>query len=444
MTRLRTVTGLVVCALLGWAAPARPDAVVDWNEIASQAIAAAAAAGRPGPATVLDFAVVQVAVYDAVQAIEGRYKPYHVRIPHAQGSSAAAAARAAHDVLVNRFPSQMATLDTTYHTYLSSHGLAEDDPGVTVGAQVAAHIVALRASDGSFPATFPAFTGGTDPGQWRPTTSYLPGPPPSGAAMAAPWLGSVTPFVLRRSDQLRPPPPPPLASRRYARDYEEVRDLGAFTGGTRTPAQTDLAYFYSGNIVVQFNRLVRSLATAHVTHIADTARLFALTTAATADAIISSWDSKLHFAFWRPVTAIQEGDNDGNARTEGDPDWTPLINTPNYPDYTSGANNAAGATTRALELFFGTDAIACSVTTDVGAATTKTRNYASFSAVADDMVDARILLGIHFRFADTVARRQGERAAGWAFRYAFRPVRSTDPGGRDGAPDDGIQDHDAR
>jgi hypothetical protein len=417
------LTCLAAAAVMAGAGAVHADAVVDWNQIASDTIAVAP--GRPGPSTVLDFATVQVAVYDAVVAIEGRFQPYHVSIPNAHGSSAAAAAKAARDVLVNRVPSQAATVDAKYAAYLASHGLEEDDPGVEVGAQAAAGIIAFRAGDGSFPAMFPPFTGGTGPGEWRPTPNYLPpgNPAPGNQPMAAPWLATVRPFTLNDSSQLRPGPPPPLKSGRYTKDYDEVKALGALEGSERTDEQTDLAYFYSGNLVIQFNRLVRTVATANVQDIADSARLFALATTSVADAIIGSWDSKIAFNLWRPVTAIQEGDNDGNSKTAGDPDWKPLINTPPYPEYTSGANNASGATARALALFFGTEEIEFDVTTDVAAATTKTRHYTCLSTFADDLVEARILLGIHFRTADVVARKTGEKAAQWAFRHHFRPVR---------------------
>jgi hypothetical protein len=172
MTRLRRLTGLIliVCGFLSWAPTARADAVVYWNDIASQVIGPATVAGRAGPATTLDFAMVHAAVYDAVQAIDKRYKPYHVVIPDASGSPAAAAAKAAHDVLVHLFPAQTAFLDQKYLEYLNSQDLKEDDPGVAVGQKAAAGIIALRANDGSFsvPAP-PPFTGGTDPGLWRPT-----------------------------------------------------------------------------------------------------------------------------------------------------------------------------------------------------------------------------------------------------------------------------------
>jgi hypothetical protein len=196
---------LIVCGYLSWSDSPVADAVVDWNAIAAQAIGAGA---RPGPAGILDFAMVQAAVYDAVEAIDRRFKPYHVTIPGASGSPAAATAKAAHDVLVNRYPDQAATLDTTYHDYLSNNGLSEIDPGVTVGKQAAAGIIALRANDGSFQTPAPIFTGGTNPGDWRPTISYNPGPPPS-LHRWPPMAGrAVTPFTLT-VPTIRADPPPP-------------------------------------------------------------------------------------------------------------------------------------------------------------------------------------------------------------------------------------------
>ena len=179
--------------------------------------------------------------------------------------------------------------------------------------------------------------------------------------MTAPWAGALTPFTLLRSNQFRGEPPPPLNSGRYVREYNEVKTLGAFSSTaltvlTRTPEQTILAYFWSDNFIVLLNRTLRAIADAHVPDISDSARLFALASLATADAFINAWGTKLHFNFWRPVTAVQEGEFDGNPKTDGDPDWQPLINTPPYPDYTSGANNVTAVMTRILALVFETDA----------------------------------------------------------------------------------------
>ena len=316
---------------------------MDWNEIAQQAIAA----GRPGPIGAMDSALVQVAVHDAVQAIDRRFEPYHVEVKRAHGSRSAAAAAAAHGVLVGMYPAQAATLDATYFNYLAAHGLT-DDPGLLVGEQVAAGILPLRRTD---PVPLPPpFTGGTGIGQWRPTPSFIGNPPapPSGAPMAVHWMAGFDPFTLTSPTRFRADPPPAVTSERYRKDYDEVKKLGSFGSTDRTPQQKDIAYFYSENFLAQWNRALRGIATKHLRRTGDSARLFALANLSVADAVITSWDSKKFYSFWRPITAINEGDNDGNPKTAGDPTWQPLINNPNYPDYTSGANNVTGAMTRTL------------------------------------------------------------------------------------------------
>ena len=218
-TRVLRLTSLIMCMCLSWTARARADAVTDWNAIAVQTISTATPA-RPVTVIFLDVAMVQVAVYDAVQAIDKRFKPYHVEIPGASGSPEAAAAKAAHDILVNLFPEQTMSLDATYAQYLMDHSLATDDPGVAVGAAAAAGIIALRANDGRFPPNQVPFVGGTGPGEWRPTESFIgtPPAPPSFAPMLTPWLANVTPFTLNSGQQFRagrpgcyrrvPPPSP--------------------------------------------------------------------------------------------------------------------------------------------------------------------------------------------------------------------------------------------
>ena len=398
------------------------DAATDWNAIAVQALVAAGPA-RPGQILFLDLAIVQAAVHDAVQAIDQRFEPYHVHIAGASGSPEAAAAKAAHDVLVNILPGQAASLDTTYHEYLAAHYLAEDDPGVAVGQTAAAGILALRANDGRVPNPLPPpFVGGTNPGVWRPTPSFLPGPPPSFAPMAVPWLGAVPPFTLKSGDQFRSKAPPPLSSKRYAQDYDEVKALGARFNSARTPEQTQLASFYTGNLFIVYTQTLRDIAAAQTDNIGDNARLLALGTLAMADALITSWESKSHYVFWRPITAIREGDNDGNSQTAGDATWEPMINTPNYSEYTSGANNAVGALTRSLQLFFGTDDITFTVFSANPLAVPNTRTYQRFSDLAQDTVDVRIYQGIHFRFADEEGRKQGRHVAQWVFGHFLRPI----------------------
>jgi hypothetical protein len=415
---MKLVTGLIVCGLLSGAGPACADAVTDWNQITVDAVTA----GRPGPIGLVDIALVQVAVHDAVQAIEKRFEPYHFEVERASGRRSAAVAAAAHDVLVGMYPTQAATLDPIYFNYLADHGLT-GDPGLAVGQQAAAEILPLRrVNPNPLP---PPFVGSNEVGVWRPTPSFLGNPPVPApfSPMFAPWMGSFDPFTLTSSARFRPQAQPALTSRHYTRDFNEVKALGSLTSTARTPAQTDLAYFYSGNIPAQWNGALRGIATRYLRRTGDSARLFALASMATADSIISSWDSKVHYRFWRPVTAIVEADHDGNPHTISDASWQPLINTPNYPDYTSGANVVAGAMTRTLELFFGTNRVTFDVTSVVPQVVDKTRTYRRFSDAADEMVEARMLLGIHFRFADTAGRTQGRQVADWTVNHFLLPTR---------------------
>jgi hypothetical protein len=413
------LAGLVLCGLLSSTGLAYADAVTDWNEIAQPAIAT----GRPGPSGSLDSALVQIAVHDAVQALERRFEPYHAEVKGAKGRRSAAVAAAAHGVLVGLYPAQQTSLDTAYFNYLAAKGL-NGDPGLTVGEKVAASILPLARRAPDPPG--PPFTGGTGIGQWRPTESFLPGPPPSFSSMAVAYAATLDPFTLTAAKRFRAVPPPSLTSERYRRDYDEVKALGSFSSTARTAAQTDIAYFYSENFLAQWNRALRLIAANHIRRTGDSARLFALANMAMADAFITAWDSKLFYNFWRPITAIREGENDGNPHTAGDPTWQSLINNPNYPDYTSGANNLTGALTRTLSLYFGRDRFTFEVSSLAPLAVQKTRIYHRFSDAAQDVVDARIYLGIHFRFADTAAREQGTKVAEWAFNHFLLPLDRDD------------------
>jgi len=400
--------------------------VVDWNEITVQAVTA----GRPGPIGTVDIALVQVAVHDAVQAIERRFEPYHVELHgRNKGRLSAAVAAAAHDVLVGMYPAQATSLDATYFTYLADKGLT-DDPGILVGQQVAVRILPLRRVN---PNPLPVFVGENTPGMWRPTPSYLGNPPAPApfAPMFSPWMANFDPFTLTSPTRFRGEPPPALTSARYTRDYDEVMKYGALNNSRRTPEQTDLAYFYSDNTPALWNRALRGIATRNLRKTGDSARLFALASLAVADAVITCWDTKRFYANWRPVTAIQEGENDGNPATIGDPAWQPLINTPNYPDYSSGANNVTAATMRTLQLYFGTDRFAFEVTSLAPQAVQKSRWYYRFSDVMNDMVEARILLGIHFRFADVEGRSQGRRVADWTSNHFLLPLEDRGHRGED-------------
>ena len=256
MTRLRRLTGLIIGSCLMWSAPAAADPITELNVIAADTIFAG---GRPaGAPPLLDFAMVHAAIHDAVQAYERRFQPYAIHIRHASGSPVAAVAAAARDVLVDRFPLQTATIHSKYLAFLTNHELTETDAGTAVGQGAASAIIARRANDGSYPPNPQPDLGGTGAGQWRPTL-------PAFAAFSAPWLGAVEPFTMDFNEQFRARRPPSLTSLEYARDYNEVKALGGAVGHpgvTRTPEQTQIGYFYSGNTIALFEGMLRGLVEA--------------------------------------------------------------------------------------------------------------------------------------------------------------------------------------
>ena len=406
----------VICLVLFISVPmtARADVIADWNVIAIQE---AVTAGRPGGSPAIDIATMHAAMYDAVQAIERDYDPYRVTdVPNSTGSPIAAAAKAARDVLVARFPLRATEINTQYVNYLMMNNIPADDPGVAVGTYVAGKLLAYRSCDGSLPIPAPTFKGGTGIGQWRPThPAFSPRNPGE-------YLGQVTPFFMTRPTQFRPEAPPSVTSRRYARDYNEVKLYGARTGSQRSADQTDLANFWAGNTFAAIYSGVRDVAANHVDNVSDSSRLFALVAMSQADTLIAVWDAKFHYNFWRPLTAIQFGDMDGNPGTAGDATWLPLISNPAYPDYTSGANGVSSSSMFAMEHFFETESIEFSMTTtNTGPTNQDTRNYTSFSQAIQEVVDGRVLLGIHFRFADEASVGIGKDVVKWGFKNYLRP-----------------------
>jgi hypothetical protein len=336
----------------------------------------------------------------------------------------AAASLAAHDVLVGLFPAQQAALDTTLATlnagYISQGLMAADDPGLAIGAQAARCILDRRLDDDNANRNTPdSFMGLVATGEWRPTVLNASGQP---LPMAADFLARSTPFAMKSIEQFRVANPAPhLTSGAYAKAYNEVKAKGAndATGHTRTPEETATARFFSDAPANYWNRLMRDFVGARSLNLGDSARMFALVSMATADAIISCWDTKIADNVWRPITAIREGDTDGNPATEGNPTWTSFFAAPNYPDYTSGANNVSAATTTVLQHLFGDKVDFTLISNAAGAVP---RNYSRFSDVQKDVVDGRILMGIHFRFADTNALRQGSHVANWTVSHYLRPI----------------------
>ena len=259
MAAMRRLIGVLVCVSLGAAVPARADVVTDWSAITISTIGAGAPVAGPG--RLIEYAMVHIAMHDAVQAIQQRFETYSPGITPTTGSVIAAAAKAARDVLVNRFPAQTATLDATYSAYLAAHQIAANDPGIAAGAQAAAAIIQGRVNDGAYPVPAPIFIGGTGPGEWRPTVFDAAGAP---TPMAVAWMATAKPFTVMHSSQFFAPGPPRITSRRYTRDYNEVKALGRNVGSTRTPEQTAIAMFHSGNTLVLWNQTLRALADQYV------------------------------------------------------------------------------------------------------------------------------------------------------------------------------------
>lgn len=409
----------VLLGTLGWS-DVRADAVTDWHEIAATTLCKTTPPLRPGPHGFLELAVVQAAVYDAVQAIGGKYKPYRVTIPGASGSPEAATAKAAHDVLAHVFPSQAEKLGTTYKEYLTKKGLKEDDPGVAVGQKAAAGIIAFRADDGRNPTPPPApFVGEKKIGVWRST-------PPANLPMASSWLGEAKPFAIQSNTQFRAKPPPALTSEEYAKDYNETKAVGAKTNSTRTPEQTEIADFFDTNhLCMTFQRaphnVVANAVAAGTKSVEESSRILMLVTMSFSDALIVCWNDKRYYGIWRPSTAINEGEDDGNPATAGDPAWQPYLNNPPYSDYTSGANSVMAAIARTLINVFGKDDMTFTITSESPTAKEKTRTYTKFSGMMDDMIAARIYQGIHFRFADQAGRELGEKVADYVFKNVGTP-----------------------
>jgi hypothetical protein len=390
------------------ALPAQAGAVVtEWNQEAVRLTLLPASNLAPVQQTRV-MAIVQVAVHDAVNGITGKYATYLSPGPAPENASPEAAAiAAAHHALRNLFGP--GSLDTLYFASLAAHGLSASDPGIEYGRSAAAAILALRANDNSGQAQFNYTAPGAGlPGVWVPLTS-LP-------ALLPGW-GEVTPFVLHNVKQFGLPPPPALESGRYAQDYNEVKEIGKINSTTRTAEQTQIATFWLGSPVAIWNQPLTQLVATSNFDISTTARTFALVYLAAADSSIVCWAGKYEYNFWRPQPAIRRGDEDGNDLTEPDPTWTPLFPTPRHPEYGSGHTTNSTAIATILQLIFGDNPGAPITSTITGI----TRQWTTFSEGLDEVIDARVYSGIHFRTADEVGSRQGGQVAHFVWTHALRP-----------------------
>lgn len=403
----------VVAPSAGQASPATasdPAVLAEWNAIAARTILTENA--TPIPASALYFGFVSLAVHDAVAAIEGGYETYAEQPPaQAPASSEVAAATAAHRVLSHYFPASAGKLAADYSASLADAPAgAARVHGQRAGEAAAAAIIRLRQDDGRGAAV--TLAAAPAPGVWRPT-------PDAFAPMAVAWLGFVTPLALDSPTQLRLPGPAGLGTSAYARDVAEVRAYGAAVGSARTPAQTETALFWSANAVVQYQVALRDQVARRGLDIAAGARAFALLGTATADAQIACWRAKYDYAFWRPVTAIRLAATDGNPATVPDPNWSPLVPTPPYPDYTSGHACLTGATSGTFSHLFGGTSLDLVVSSPV---TGTSRRYDTAAALDAETMNARIWLGIHFRTAMTDGNQLGHRIADLTATSQLRPT----------------------
>jgi len=414
MTRTAlTYSALCLGTVTMAAVPARADdAVLQWNAHAARAIVTVG--GQVPPRALIRFAMVHLAMYDAVNAIEGAPFEAYAGAPAVTrpASNDAAAATAAYDVLVALFPSQAADLDAKYADALAviPEGPAKAN-GIAVGHASAGAILAARAADGRDATVIYVPTPG--PGFWTPT-------PPAFLAAQAPETPFVQTFALNAASQFRPDPPPDLVSEAWARDYNEIKSLGPAVGSSRTAEQTDIARFWSDNPPLQWNRAWRALSTARGLGLADNARYFAMLTTASADALIACWDAKFFYNFWRPVTAIRAGDSDFNAATAPDPSWIGLIATPPHPEYPAAHGCFSGASTETLEYFFGTDDVALSMDSAVSGVARPVRTYVHLSDALAEVLDARIYGGMHYRNSTRIGANMGRQVSRFTTRHFFR------------------------
>ena len=394
------------------ASDGNPAVIADWNAIAVSTLAADTT--KQGVETILYTAFVQAAVYNAVVGVEGRYAPYRFHAHAPRGSSAqAAAVAAAYTILVTSVPSAKAALDADYAASLAQipDGKAKTH-GIAFGIRAAASLMRLRAGDGRNAPIL--FTQPPAAGVWRPT-------PPAFLPMSAPWFAFVTPLLVHSATQFAPPAPPALTSARYTRDFNEVKAMGSLTSTERTAAQTSTATFFSGNALVQYNAALRDQVTVRHLDIVDAARMFAAIDMSVADSEITVWRAKYVYGFWRPITAINLADTDGNPNTAPDPSWVPLFNTPNYPEYSSGYNVFNSTVVHGLEGLFQTRQH-LHLTLISTAAPGVVRQYDSGPALLQDVVDARVWNGFHFRSADIASRNLGGQLAAWTLDHYFQPV----------------------
>ena len=402
----RTRTSIAVLALLIANPVFGGDQVSNWNSIMLSTVA-----GQNPFAQARFAAITQLAVFEAVNAITRHHKPY-LGITAPTGASAeAAAVAAAHTVLKNHFPGSGPSLDAARAASLATipDGTGKTT-GIAVGEAAAVAMIALRANDGS--ATPLPYTPFTDPGFWQPT-------PPAFAPAALLHWAKVTPFGLVSGSQFRSDPPPALKSGRYRRDYDEVKEVGDVNSTKRPQDRADVArYFAATSAMHAWNQAAAQVSAAQGTSLSHNARTLAVLNMAINDGLIASIETKYFYHFWRPVTAIRAGDTDGNPQTDVDPAFTPFITTPAFPSYPSAHASASYAAREVLERIYGRGPH--SITLSNPALPGMTLNYSTFHQITDDIDDARVYGGIHFRFDQEAGALQGQHVGRYVNKNHLR------------------------
>ena len=443
----RILLSLAFAAVLAPATRAQ-NAVTFWNSVAvSTAVRGKVTGGMTG----IFLAYSNIAAFDALNAINPTFEPYGGIMPTVSSgaSESAAVAAAVHDVLVHYFPAQAASnpsatppfvgLDELYANYLASlaDSLAAINAGVTAGQQAAAGLIALRAGDGiSGVNTYVFQTPG--PGVYQPTSCLntpcpMPLMDPFGGKYPGPqtpWIANMTPFTMTAADQFLPDEgPTPLDSQEWADDYNRTRLWGSLANSLRTDEQTTIGLFWTPNPGPLYTNMLIGVAADHGLSALDTARLFAMTWTGYGDAFIGCINAKYHFNFWRPVTAIRQGDIDGNPDTVADPNWTPLATTPNHPEYPAAHGCVTGAVSTILESYFGTPNLPLHVTATYavppqlgGGTVTSTRDFSSTKDLLREVQVARIYGGMHYHHSVVQGTVLGQKVARQLVNNYFQPL----------------------
>ena len=408
---LSTLIAALAIGLTQLASASNP--VVDWNQIALST-----ALTTPGTQIYLTY--VNLAMYDAVNAIDQRYQQYGPEFHGPRDASGEAAAiSAAYQTLLYYFPAQSVTLQSQFDSAIAAIPDGQRKAsGIAIGQIAAARIVALRTGDGrnaNVPYTYPT---SPVPGVWIPT-------PPAFVPPVTPWVGQMVPFTMQSASQFLPVNgPPDLGSPQWAQEYNEVKLLGAANSSVRTAAQTEIALFWTANPVATYFGAFGQLAIDRHLNLSKSARLLAMLSVAFADGGIGCFNAKYHFSFWRPVTAIPNGDIDGNPETEADPAWLPLAPTPPHPEFPAAHGCATGAIARTLESFFGTPNVKFSVNS---AATHTTHTYNNVGQLEAEAYWARIYAGFHYRHSLDEGFKLGHRVAKQLNQNFFQPRHPDEP-----------------